>query len=444
MRDIALYVVVWAGALCALKRPWIGVILWTWLSVMNPHSLTWASGGASHAMVAALATMTGLFLTKDRWSPFQSPAAMALLAFWLWTCVTLPFSFYFDDSMPLFIRSAKIYLMTFVCLALINTKHKLDWFVGILVFSLAFYGAKGGLFTILNGGNYLVWGPGGFIEGNNELALALVMTIPLIRYLQTQATQKWVRAGLWATLGLTAVTVLGTWSRGAFLAIAAMSFMMWMKGDRKMLWGFALFFIGIVALSMMPDAWWARMGTIQNYEQDASAMGRLNAWEMAWNLAKSNFFGGGFSIYEYPVFARYAPVAWDVHAAHSIYFQVLGEHGFVGLFLFLLIWFFTWKHAKTVTRLAAGVPELQWAMHLSRMLQVSLVGYFTGGAFLSLAYFDLPYDLMVASVVAMLLVKQHVAAHVQPIAQPRLWPAPPEPGRPAGPTGAPGQRQPAL
>ena len=123
---------------------------------------------------------------------------------------------------------------------------------------------------------------------------------------------------------------------------------------------------------------------------------------------------------------------------------MLGEHGFVGLFLFLLIWFHTWRTAKTVFRLARGVPELQWAVELSRMLQVALVGYFTGGAFLSLAYFDLPYDLMVAAVVAMLLVKQHVAAQTQPVPQPRLWPMPPEPARPGGAGGAPGHRQPAL
>ena len=63
-------------------------------------------------------------------------------------------------------------------------------------------------------------------------------------------------------------------------------------------------------------------------------MGRINAWTMALNLAKDNFFGGGFSIYESAVFARYAPDP-EARAAHSIYFQVLGEHGFVGLFLFL-------------------------------------------------------------------------------------------------------------
>lgn len=74
------------------------------------------------------------------------------------------------------------------------------------------------------------------------------------------------------------------------------------------------------------------------YAQDSSALGRLNAWWMAFNLAKANFFGGGFAIYNAQTFALYAPDPTDIHAAHSIYFMVLGEHGFVGLALFLLLW----------------------------------------------------------------------------------------------------------
>ena len=120
---------------------------------------------------------------------------------------------------------------------------------------------------------------------------------------------------------------------------------------------------------------------------------------MAWNLAMDRpLFGGGFGIYNAAVFNQYAPIPTDIHAAHSIYFQVLGEHGFVGLFP---------VHARMVAYLANGVwirknttpkGDGAWAYHLAAMSQVSLVGFFVGGAFLSLAYFDLPYYIMVALV----------------------------------------------
>ena len=129
-------------------------------------------------------------------------------------------------------------------------------------------------------------------------------------------------------------------------------------------------------------------------------MGRINAWWMAWNLAKDRFFGGGFAIYEPDIFALYAPNPQDVHAAHSIYFQVLGEHGFVGLALFLMIWMLVWRSAGWLRRNGAKQPESQWAAHLGAMCQASLVAYAVGGAFLSLAYFDLPYNLLVLVIVA--------------------------------------------
>ena len=84
----------------------------------------------------------------------------------------------------------------------------------------------------------------------------------------------------------------------------------------------------------------------------------------------------------------------DVHAAHSIYFQVLGEHGFVGLLLFVAIGASTWMAARRLVRDFASIPEHKWAADLGTMVQVGMLGYAAGGAFLSLAYFDLPYDLM--------------------------------------------------
>ena len=303
----------------------------------------------------------------------------------------------------------KIYLMIFVTLALIDSRKKLDVFIWAVVIAVGFYGVKGGVFTLLTAGKYRVWGPGGFIGGNNELALALVMTIPLMRYLQLQMSKRWAVWAMHGAMALTAVTVLGTYSRGAFLAIVAMAFFLWAKGHNKLVWGPALLVVGAIVMSFMPEHWWDRMETISTYETDASALGRINAWWMAWNLAQDKFFGGGFIIYLPEVFLRYSPDPARVHAAHSIYFQVLGEHGFVGLFIFLLIGVTTWWCSRQLIRAGKSQVGQRWAAELGAMVQVAMVGYAVGGAFLSLAYFDLPYNLMVMVVVASYLVKSSVA-----------------------------------
>jgi O-antigen ligase len=85
-------------------------------------------------------------------------------------------------------------------------------------------------------------------------------------------------------------------------------------------------------LPIMPEEWWSRMETIGTYEEDQSAQGRLYAWSVAWAVAKHNLFGAGMSYQNGSIFALYGDGAGPI-AAHSIYFQVLGNHGFIGLLI---------------------------------------------------------------------------------------------------------------
>lgn len=426
MRDLLLLTIVCGGGLYALRRPWVGMLLWTWLSVMNPHQ-QWGYATASMplAMLSAIATLVGLLATNERRNPLDRPASLALLAFVVWLCITLPFSIYLDQSLSLFERSMKIYLMVFVTIALIDTRQKLDLFIWVCAISVGIYGIKGGLFTIATAGNYRVWGPGGFIGGNNEIAVAIIMVIPLFRYLQLQQSNVWLRRGLVVMMALCAVTAIGTYSRGALLAICAMGAFMWLKSRGKLLGGLIMVLLAVVILASMPEHWWERMRTIQTYQEDDSALGRLNAWTMAWNLAWDRFFGGGFMIYKYEVFAQYSPDPERIHAAHSIYFQVLGEHGFVGLGLFMLIGALTWYDASRLISLSKRRPEIAWAGDLGRMIHVSMIGFAVGGAFLSLAYFDLPYNIMAMAVSAVWLVQRVAKGHVGAGAPPPAPASPP-------------------
>jgi probable O-glycosylation ligase (exosortase A-associated) len=130
---------------------------------------------------------------------------------------------------------------------------------------------------------------------------------------------------------------------------------------------------------------------------------------MAINLANDRpLVGGGFETYTESVYARYAPDETVVRSAHSIYFQILGEHGYVGLALFLLLWILVWRDASWIIRQARGREQLHWATDLARMIQVSLVGYAVGGAFLQLAYYDVPYNLLVVLVLTRLLVEKEI------------------------------------
>jgi putative inorganic carbon (hco3(-)) transporter len=411
VRDGIIFALLALGTLWALREPWLGVILWTLVSLMSPHvQFGYAAAGWPVATGVGICTLVGVLFTRQKQNPFVHPAVWALFGFCTWICITLPFSMYFDESLPLWERSMKIFLMLFVTLMVINDRRKLDIFIWTIAISIGYYGVKGGLFTIATGGNYRIWGPGGFIGGNNELALALVATIPLMRYLQLQLKNPWYRRAMLAAMGLCAVAAIGTYSRGALLGVAAIAGYFWIKGNNKVVWGVAFVMIAILLLPLMPEQWWARMSTIRAYDADDSALGRINAWWMAFNLAKDRLFGGGFMIYFAPVFQLYSPDPDRVHAAHSIYFQVLGEHGFIGLFLFLAVGVGAWVAARSMIQIGKSDPALKWAVDLGAMAQLSMVGYAVTGAFLSLAYFDLPYNVMAICVLANHILKKQLKA----------------------------------
>jgi putative inorganic carbon (hco3(-)) transporter len=411
MRDLVVTLIVFGSLPLILKRPYIGILMWVWISVMNPHRQSWGFAASfPFAAIIAAVTLLSLLSTKESKNLPLTSVTCVLLAFIFWINVSTFFALHPDQVYGQWNRVMKIMGMTIVALMILKTKKHIQLFICVLVFSLAFYGVKGGVFTILSGGRYRVWGPDGtFIGGNNEIALALIMVIPLIHYLQGLTSKRWVRHALAGAMVLCALAALGSYSRGALLAIAAMGGFLWLKSNKKFVLGLLMVLTIPVLVMFMPQQWEERMNTINTYQEDSSAMGRINAWWMAFNLAKDRpLVGGGFEIYDNMTFERYAPVPTDVHAAHSIYFQVLGEHGFVGLGLYLLLGFLTWRCGSWITRNTKKRDDLMWAYRLAAMTQVSLIGFAVGGAFLSLLYFDVPYYLVTAMVVTRIIVQKEL------------------------------------
>lgn len=409
MRDMAFIGLMFLALIYALNKPWAGIMLWTMVSIMNPHKLTWAAADLPVGLATALVVLISIPLSKEKLRFPLNSVTITQIVLILWmglttiTAANPTFAYATADKV------AKIQLMVLLTIAILQSRKHLEMFIWVIVLSIGYYSVKGGVFTLMTGGNFRVWGPmGSFIQDNNALALAVIMTIPLMRYLQMVATSKWVRHGLTVAMVLSAASALGSHSRGALLAIAAMTVLLWWRSERKFLFGSLLVLLGVLLVMFMPGSWEERMGTISTYEQDASAQGRLNAWQMCINVANDRIFGGGFDMYSVEMYALYAPVQGIRLVAHSIYFQMLGEHGYIGLGLFLILWLFGWGTAARLRKTASANPEFKWAGQLAGMCQVSLVGYAVGGAFLSLAYFDLPYDLLAALVIAQRIVTREL------------------------------------
>ena len=396
MRDIFVATVIFGTLPFVLARPYIGILLWTWVSFMNPHRLCWGFAyDFPFAYIIAIVTLVSLLISREPKKIPWTREIVVLLVFILWMVITTIFSVYPTLAWPQLEKVLKIQLMVFVTMMVMQNKERLNLLVWVMTLSLAFYGIKGGIFTIKHGGVYHVRGPNNtFIGGDNEMGLALIMTIPLLRYLQLTATRWWLKYAMTASILLCALAAIGSQSRGAMLGMAVMGVFFWLKSRGKLFTGLAAATAVVLILMVMPQQWYDRMATIENYQHDASAEGRINAWKMAFNMAKDRPLGGGFNSFQPGMFAVYAPQPRNIHDSHSIYFEVLGEHGFFGLFLFLVLGLMVWRTASWVIRHARGDPANRWAADLAAMVQVSLVGYASAGAFLGLANFDLYYTLI--------------------------------------------------
>lgn len=396
MRDLAITLIVLVGCFYTFKRPYIGVLLWSWLSYMNPHRLAYGFAYAMpFAQITAIVLIVSMVMSKEtRKLPFNGLILIWIL-FIIYMGITTLYAYYPDNAWDYYMRVIKIQLIVFITMMLITDTDKIRQLIWVIVISIGYFSVKGGLFTILTGGSYIVWGPeGSMISGNNELAVATLMTIPLMIYLHRIHSQQWIKKGLLAAITLSFIAAIGTQSRGALLAFGAVALFFWIKSDKKIIIGVGMIILSATILALMPESWYARMNTIQTYEEDASAMGRLNAWEYAFNAANDRLLGMGFDSWSRKTFALYAPNPEDAHAAHSIYFSVLGDHGWIGLILFLIIFKTTWNIIKAIIKNTENNEDLKELNFLSKMMQVSFIAYLVGGAFLSLSYYDLPWHLI--------------------------------------------------
>jgi len=407
LRDILVLSIIGAGTLVALGRPWIGVMTWNWISFMNPHRLAWNIQNLPVAQLVGLATLFGLLFTRERRMPPLRAETVLLVVLAGYFTTTTALAWDPAGSIYLLDRVLKILLFIFVTMMLIYGWAKIRLLMLVTVASIGFFGVKGGIFAITTGGQYRIWGPpGSFITDNTALGLALCMILPMALFAARAEPQVWIRRALYAVFWLTIPAILFTYSRGALLGLIAVLMVI---GWRYKVYGFilivataALLFLG---QDLLPEQWVARQETTLNYQEDHSAMQRIQAWGVAFNVALDRpLLGAGFNLAgagteRWLSYANFLGEWENVpRVSHSIFFQVLGQHGFLALGLFLaLIGVTVWRLGRIASNCTAA--SVRWIGLYARGMQIALVPYCVAGAFLDLAYFDLFYTCVAFSVI---------------------------------------------
>ena len=141
MRDIAVTLAVFGSLPFILWRPWIGILVWTWLGFMNPHRMAWGfSTTMPFAMIVALTTLIAMLFSKEEKRIPWERETVVLVLFTGWMFITTIFAVYSELAWLQFEKVIKIQLMILVAMMLITTPQRLKLLVWTIALSLAFYG----------------------------------------------------------------------------------------------------------------------------------------------------------------------------------------------------------------------------------------------------------------------------------------------------------------
>ena len=399
MRGLVFFLVFVASLPLIFVSPFNGVLIWYVFSLGNFHTLTWGFfSDLNYAYVIAIVTCVSWMISpvEKKRLPL-TPLVVLTLLFAVWMTITSLFALApTDDVWAKWTVVAKILFMCLVGFALTTTRERVDQLIWAVVLPVGFWGVKGTISVALHGGGSQIHGPdGGITAGNNEFGLALVMILPLLYYQWRLAVNRHIRRGLVVMGFMITVAIVFTYSRGALIGICAMGVVFWFRSPAKLSIGLTIVILAAAGYAATPQSWRDRMLTIETYDSDASAMGRIQYWRTALRIAELHpIVGGGFKVTFWPGITNRMlegttiPRLEKPRAVHSIYFDALSEHGWVGLALFLMIGAYSWFTCSWLIRKSRDRPDLDWANLLGRMGQPVLVGFWAAGAFASLAYFD--------------------------------------------------------
>jgi probable O-glycosylation ligase (exosortase A-associated) len=398
-------------------------ILWGWTAVLSPVYYVWGfMQGVRFNLIFAGISLLLLFLKRRNTRPFKANSTFLLiLALLAHSMLCALFSYPFNPFNA--VLSEQFFKSMLFCLVMfwfVVDRHDMHALLVMFGLGLGFHGVVEGLKVIASGGSHHVSGiPTSMMSDNNHFAVGMVVVIPILYYLYQYSSKRLVRYGFLAGFFLTIVSVLGTNSRGGFIALGFVGVWFFLTSRHKLK---TLLLIGLAVTTIFlaaPESWFRRMDSIGQAGEDSSFMGRVVAWKVSSAIALRNpMFGGGFH-------ALQVQHVWEqfkysegllgfvttpepdllAKAAHSIYFEIMGDLGFFGFFLFLGVFLnslLARYHIKLLVRNAR--EEYAWALDMADALMLAILAYLVGGAAVSLAYFEVPYML----VMLMEMLRQYV------------------------------------
>ncbi len=337
-----------------------------WIPALAPLRLALVSS----AVAAGLMLLRRLGKLEGLW--FDGVRGFGLMAF-----TALSFASVTWAVNPEIARTTALELLklTAVYLTLVNvvtTPRRLAILAGALI--LGSLVTSVGVIQTYNSGLNLVEGFRarwvGVYADPNHMAMDLGIIVPLaVAFLVRRESNTLFRIACAAAAGLAVTAIVFSHSRGGFIGLCCAMAVWALREKRRVQAVVCGLLLAVGLLVFAPKSFWARNETVTEFREDASAMGRVHAWNVASRISLDRPLlgvGAGSFRYAWPLYAP--PEARRAYVAHNVFLDVIGELGWLGMFCFLLF-------VGGVTGAALEARQDAEAGWLARALTAAVVGY---------------------------------------------------------------------
>ncbi len=418
MRDLA-FIAFLAGLVgMGFRRPFLLVLGYVYVDLVSPQRLTYLLlNTVPVSLIMVVLAVMGWVLFDDKKDSRVAPRQFLMLVLLIYCGITTTQADFPIDALRKWDWVWKALAFAIFLPLTLRTKLRIEALTLFMILSAASIIIVGGIKTLVSGGGYgalnlMVTNNSGLYEGS-IISCVAVAIIPLILWMVKHGTiypADW-RVKIFAAALIFACLLIpiGTQARTGLVCIAALGILTLRSTKRRILYVAMVASAALIAVPLLPTSFTDRMDTIKGYKADTSAGTRLAVWGWTWDYVQDHPFGGGFDAYRGN---KIRVVTQDVEgggaqndvstsveydqarAYHSSYFEMLGEQGWPGLILWLLI------HGGGILRmeiLRARYKQREgreWISSLANALQQAHLVYLVGSVFVGIAFQPFVYMLV--------------------------------------------------
>jgi probable O-glycosylation ligase (exosortase A-associated) len=426
MRDMVMFLAMLLMVPMAIRNGFVAYILWGYTTVLSPVQYLYGfMQGVRYNFIFAAIALWSIYRGKNNNDVKVTFTKTYYLMVFFLIHVNLSTLFAMTPNGNLMLKY-EIFIKGFTFILampyFVKSRSDIHVLLAMIALGLGLHGVVEGLKYIVSGGSHTVSGiPGSSLTDNNLFAVGMAMLIPILLYFRSALANKYAKIIALCAVILTIFTIIATNSRGGFLAMSVLGFWYFVMSRQKVFALAIVLSLSVLVLQVAPQSWFNRISTIETADEDNSFMNRVAAWQVGSAIAIDNpVFGAGFSAIEnYWIWEKYKSMPsffsvdmskYNPKAAHSIYFQIMSDIGFLGFFLFLSMFIAAYFNKESIKRKIKKYDrkDLTWSRDLSDSIFLSLLAYLVGGAGVSLTYYELIYILILLTSVLNTIVDAHI------------------------------------